>query len=357
MHLSFLLPRDNRSGGVRVTAIMAEFLRDKGYHVRIICLEKPSFSVRFKEALKNNFSSKNKGWLHIFKGPVLWPKSPAELNFEQDEVVIGVGTYTLGYLIDLPHDVIKLRFNHGMPAQFDDEAKRVWKYSLPSITVSNTLVPILEGLSPGSVLGVVPNGIDRKQYYNMNQPRDGVGVFYSRHPNKAPEFIIEVIQNLKQRYPDVPLRVISTTQCPDELQPIVEFHRLPSVDQVREIYNSCKVWLLPSDTEGLPGPVLESLSCGTVVVSTNNDGSLEIIEPEKNGLISPRRDLEAFIHNVGRVLTDESLRQTLSKAGEQRADEFSWDAAVEKMEKVLETLIDNHRQQAGSKATAAAKLM
>lgn len=338
MHLSFLLPRDNRSGGVRVTAIMAQLLREKGYNVRIICIDKPSFASKVRSAIKNKFSSKNTGWLHIFKGPVEWPSHPQELTFQDKEIVIGVGTYTLSYLINLPDNLIKLRFNHGLPAKFTEKAIQCWSYNLPSITVSRTLVPNLEELSPGSVMGVVPNGIDPNLYHDKGLQRDGIGVFYSKHPNKAPDFIVKVVQQIRRDFPETPLHVISTTQIPSELDDIVEFHHYPSVERVCEIYNKCRVWLLPSDTEGLPGPVLEAMSCGTVVVSTDNDGSLEIIEPEVNGLISPRRDLESFVKNVDRAFNDDVLRERLAKAGHKRAEEFSWDAAVTKMETILAKL-------------------
>jgi len=318
---------------------MAELLRNKGYDVRIICIDKPGLITKIRKLLKNGFSAKNTGWLYLFKGPIEWPQSPSQLTFENDEIVIGVGTYTLGYLINLPKNLIKLRFNHGLPARFDEDAKRAWSMDLPSITVSKTLVPTLEELCPGSVLDVVPNGIDKNLYHDKGLKREGIGVFYSKHPNKAPDFIIKVVQELRNKYPQTPLHVISTTSLPSELQGIVEFHHYPPVDRVCEIYNLCKVWLLPSDTEGLPGPVLEAMSCGTVVVSTDNDGSLEIIEPELNGLVSPRRDLDAFIKNVERAVTDDSLRSRLSQAGHERAEEFSWDAAVIKMEHVIDKLI------------------
>ncbi|MEL6830945.1 MAG: glycosyltransferase family 4 protein, partial [Pseudomonadota bacterium] len=262
--------------------------------------------------------------------------------FAAKEIVIAVGTYMIPHLVQISADVIKLRYNHGLPAEFDTASETAWSRDIPSITVSGTLVPRLEELAPNTCLGVVPNGIDQSQYFDMDLERNGIGVFYGRHPNKAPDFIKSVLAKLHETLPETPLYLVSTEECPKDLS-FVQAFRLPPVETVRETYNRCRVWLLPSDTEGLPGPVLEAMSCGTLVVSTDNDGSLEIIEHDKNGLISPRRNLDAFVSNVRLGLNDDVLWERLTRAGKARAAEFSWDAAVDKMERIIRKLWEKHQ--------------
>ena len=343
MRISFLLPSDNRSGGVRVTAIMAELLRNNGHEVRIVCIQKQTLLQKFKRFRKTSAAEEkeNTGWLYQFSGEIVYQSNPRHLKTSLGEVVISVGSYTIEYLNTIDQDVIKLRYNHGLPAIFDAEAEQVWSYQMPSITVSQTIVDRLNELCPNSVLGVVPNGIDGKVYCNMKLERNGIGVFYSVHPNKAPDFIVQVMQEIHTRWPDIPLYVISTQAIPAELEEIANYLRYPPVEKVCETYNKCRCWLLPSDTEGLPGPVLESMSCGTVVVSTDNVGSLEIISPEVNGLISERRNLGEFVANVERAYFDEELNKKLSLAGSQRADEFSWEQALKKMEVILTGLSES----------------
>lgn len=334
MNISFLLPEDNRSGGIRVTSIMAERLRNRGHNVRILLINKPTLYGTLKARFKQG---KHRGWLHQFGGTVQVAPFVEKVSFQRGELVVGVGTYTLDYLAAITADVVKLRYNHGLPAVFDEQAQRVWSLQLPSITVSGSLVPRLEELCPGSVRAVVPNGIDSAQYHDLKIERNGVGIFYNSHPNKAPDFIVDILTRLRNERPELPIYMISAQSRPAELS-FTDFHYLPSVEKVCEIYNRCNLWMLPSDTEGLPGPVLEAMSCGTPVVSTDNDGSLEIITAEVNGLISPRRDLDAFITNIYRILDDIDLQNTIAAAGQARAAEFSWDAAVDKMEAVIDGL-------------------
>jgi len=143
----------------------------------------------------------------------------------------------------------------------------------------------------------------------------------------------------------VPQRVFSTEARPEGLEH-VEFTRLPSVAAAREIYNRSKVWLLTSRTEGLPGVVLEAMSCGCVVVSTDNEGSLEILRDGENGVIIPRDDIPAQVEAVGRVLADEALRQALADGARETAREFTWQRAADRMEAFLRDLPGMARAEA-----------
>lgn len=344
MFITFILPEDNRSGGVRVTAIMAQLLQERGHTVRICLVKKKRASERFRKLSRRVRNLKDDGWVHLFSGKVEEEPDLDTAKFAAKEIVIAVGTYMIPHLVRISADVIKLRYNHGLPAEFDSGAETAWSHDIPSITVSGTLVPRLEELAPNTCLGVVPNGIDPNQYYDMNLERDGIGVFYGRHPNKAPDFIKSVLSRLHEMLPGTPLYLVSTEECPPELS-FVRALRYPPVEKVREIYNRCRVWLLPSDTEGLPGPVLEAMSCGTLVVSTDNLGSLEIIEHNKTGLISPRRDLAGFVDNVQLALTDDQLWHRITVAGKVKASEFSWKAAADKMESMLGELKSSRHQQ------------
>jgi hypothetical protein len=66
-HVTFVLPGDNRSGGVRVTAMMGNLLLERGYRVRIVHRAPPAGSVaalRGKlESIRNFVLRRHAGWL------------------------------------------------------------------------------------------------------------------------------------------------------------------------------------------------------------------------------------------------------------------------------------------------------
>ena len=341
--VTFILPGDNRSGGVRVTALMGNLLLDRGWRVRIAYVPQKRMSARWlrrqaEKAARVLNPRADEGWLHLFRGDAVPFTDLNELPFEKGEIVLSVGSFTVKHLVALRADVKKVRFNHGFPAQWDDETTTAWSHKMPTITVSGSLVARLEQLSGEKVLAVVPNGVDMQQYcVTPGVRRDSVGIIWSEHENKAPEDIVALMQRVGAELPNVPRIVFSAETCPEGLRGI-PFERYPPIERVREIYNSAIVWLLPSRTEGLPGPVLEAMACGAVVISSDNEGSLEVVEDGVSGLIVKTGDLDAFMAAIRRVLGDESLRARLAEGGLATARRFTWDRAADKMEAFLRTM-------------------
>lgn len=82
-------------------------------------------------------------------------------------------------------------------------------------------------------------------------------------------------------------------------------------NDVPAIAKACDLLVLPSlSKEGLSRVTLESLSNGTPVVSSENDGAVEVIEDGVNGYIVPLRDSQAI---ADRIRTLYQNRVTLTK--------------------------------------------
>lgn len=342
--ITFILPGDNRSGGVRVTVLMGNLLLDRGHRVRIVLPKAKFLSFRNIAALasevKLSFAGQHPtGWLHTFSGTIERYGSLNELEFQRGEIVIAVGSFTLSDLcrLDAP-DVIKVRYNHGFQFSMTDDYRAAMSFPMRTITVSNTLVPELERLSGDKVCAVIPNGIDTSQYFSMSTiKRNAIGTIFSSHPNKAPRDIIRLMNRIAEVFPNVNRVVFSTESKPQGLKNCL-YERYPIIKRACELYNQSLIWLLASRNEGLPGPVLEAMACGTVVISTDNDGSLEVIEDGINGLIVPQGDIEGFIKKIQEVLEDNVLREKLVQGGFNTVRKFSWSAAADRMENFLNSI-------------------
>jgi glycosyltransferase involved in cell wall biosynthesis len=338
--VTFLLPGDNRSGGVRVTAVMGNLLLERGYVVRIA---HPDLWRRLWSDPRSMLPPsliQNRGWLHIFKGQIIPYSDINRIRFTPGEIVIAVGTYMIADLHNLraPH-IFKVRYNHGFPSQMTPAYRAAWSLPFPTITVSPTLVPQLEWLSGQKVQAVIPNGIDPTQYFPVpGVTRDAIGTIFSLHPNKAPEDIVRLMQRARELMPDVPRVVFGMDKRPDEMADC-HYERAPSIAHVRTLYSRAMVWLLASHTEGLPGPVLEAMACGAAVVSTDNDGSRAVIHDGENGFIVPKGDVTAFMNRIERLRTDSVLRARLVRGGSVTVAQFTWQSAADRMDAFLKTLV------------------
>lgn len=331
--VTFVLPGDARSGGVRVTVIMANALLKRGHQVRL-ALPRPTNARLYIDQLFRKLF-KNAGWLWQFRGPICRFSSLNDLEYNHDEIVIAVGTYSVAYVKALRKPVIKVRYNHGLPAQPRPQDLDAWRGSMLTITVSHTVAQTLEKLGVGPIWGVVPNGIDTSEYFVMHGvTRDGIGAAFNSHPNKAPEDLVDILGQLYHLTPGTLIRVFSAERRPKELL-ATSYIRLPSVHVARRIYNQSIVWILTSRTEGLPGIVLEAMACGCVVVSSDNDGSREIITHNKNGILVPCGDRAGFVAETVKLLKDPVRIESLRKAALESTQGFTWSRAVDRMEAFL----------------------
>lgn len=112
-------------------------------------------------------------------------------------------------------------------------------------------------------------------------------------------------------------------------------------NDVPAIAKACDLLVLPSlSKEGLTRTVLESLSNGTPVVSSANDGVLESIEDGVNGLIVPIGDAKALAEKITLLYNDNDLLTTLSNhASDVIKDKMSHAKTVQAMEDYFEKLL------------------
>jgi alpha-1,3-rhamnosyl/mannosyltransferase len=89
-----------------------------------------------------------------------------------------------------------------------------------------------------------------------------------------------------------------------------------------ELYHRCALFCYPSLGEGFGLPVLEAMSAGAAVV-TSNVSSLPEVGGEAVEYADPH-DARSVSAAMRRVLEDEQLRRVLGERARRRAAEFSW---------------------------------
>lgn len=96
------------------------------------------------------------------------------------------------------------------------------------------------------------------------------------------------------------------------------------------------IFVLSSLWEGLPLVLLEAVSLGMPVVSTDCDyGPNEVIENEKSGLLVPVADPPKLASAILRLIEDEKLRANLAMEAKKRSRYFSSDRMVSGYEEIF----------------------
>lgn len=204
-------------------------------------------------------------------------------------------------------------------------------YLAISSEIANQLVA--EGFYPERIVRF-PNGVDTKRFFPVPQkaalrselgiPVDKKIVLYSGRliDRKGFDLILAAWPQIYTAYPNAHLVVVGGG--PEES--VLALKQLAAktgentityigpVSNVAPYLAASDIYLFPSRREGLPNALLEAMACGCACVSSDIGGCVDLIIPEKTGILFPSGDAGQLAASTLRFLNDETLAQNLGKA-------------------------------------------
>jgi colanic acid/amylovoran biosynthesis glycosyltransferase len=110
-------------------------------------------------------------------------------------------------------------------------------------------------------------------------------------------------------------------------------------DQVRDALWQADLFLLASLSEGIANVVIEAMSCGLPVVSTDCGGMQEAITDGVEGFLVPARDAVATSDALARLVKDSDLRASMGMAGRKRVlQSFTYELQSKKFSELYQNL-------------------
>jgi glycosyltransferase involved in cell wall biosynthesis len=100
------------------------------------------------------------------------------------------------------------------------------------------------------------------------------------------------------------------------------------------------VFLLNTGYEGFSHQILEAMSLGLPIITTNAGGNKEIVENEKNALVLEYNNKKAWIMAINRILSDKDLQKKLSDGAKVTAQKFLQKDMVGETIKVLQEVVN-----------------
>lgn len=141
----------------------------------------------------------------------------------------------------------------------------------------------------------------------------------------------EAARVIQGRYPEVEFRIVGWFDKgnPDgftekEFDKMVDESRVKFIGRLKDVrpqLEECSVFVLPSYREGTPRSVLEALSIGRSVITTDAPGCRETVVDGVNGFLVPSRNVEKLINAMERLICSPELLQRFSFASRQLAEE------------------------------------
>ena len=216
------------------------------------------------------------------------------------------------------------------PASNVDMTEKMWKLKkewfrgvedLTVITPSQWLADLVSGsfLSEYPV-SVINNGIDtgifRPQKSSFRQEhgiKDDqfmlLGVASVWEKRKGIDVFLQLAEKLDERFKIV---LVGTNEEVDRMLPesIISVHRTNNAEELAEIYSAADLFVNPTREDTYPTVNLESVACGTPVLTFRTGGSPESLE-ECTGSVVECDDVEGMIREIIDICTENRFSEEI----------------------------------------------
>lgn len=120
------------------------------------------------------------------------------------------------------------------------------------------------------------------------------------------------------------------------IKPYLRFPGYIANTDLPAIYNGARAFIYTSLRESFGIPLLEAMSCGTPVI-TSNTSAIPEIAGDGAILVDPTDEI-AIAHEMIRLEEDEGLRQQQIERGKERAKLFSWKQTAERLLQIYQSI-------------------
>lgn len=160
----------------------------------------------------------------------------------------------------------------------------------------------VEVLNNGIDLSVFhPTESDFRKKYDCESKFLLLGVSFEWEARKGLDVFVELADRLDDQYQIV---LVGTNDEVDKTLPsnVVSIHRTNSQTELAEIYSAADLLVNPTREENFPTVNIESLSCGTPVLTFNTGGSAEILD-ETCGAVTKNNDADSMEEKIRELYT------------------------------------------------------
>jgi glycosyltransferase involved in cell wall biosynthesis len=180
---------------------------------------------------------------------------------------------------------------------------------------------------------VIPNAVDKNVFYYEERPKNeiiNIAMIGAENAHfKRIENILEAIRILREEGYQIKLNWITPTEpVKNKIDAIVN----PKQSIIGDTLRKSDIYVCASMYESFCLPVLEAMTCGAAVVTTNNGGNMDFVRDGQNALVIEKDNIKDMCEKIKELLDNEGLRNKLSESAVRTAQEYSWDRTISEIE-------------------------
>jgi glycosyltransferase involved in cell wall biosynthesis len=195
------------------------------------------------------------------------------------------------------------------------------------VSPSESLKKLIIANCPSENVTVIPNGIDSGMFRHV--PKEKRILMAGRIvQSKGLQYAIEALKGMPSEWK---IDIVGDGTYLDELKSLatrldvpVTFHGwLDRADaKLVSLFERSSIFIFPSEAENFPTVLLEAMSAGMAIITSNVGGCPEVVGDA--AIFVPPRDPGSIRAAIAQLMGSPALMEKLSAAGVQRAGGFSW---------------------------------
>lgn len=296
-------------------------------------LEQEGFSVQYSSSQKNQI-------LRLIA--MLW----SVFRYRKSDYVL-IDTYSTAnfwyaFAISQMCRLLKIKYIpilHGgnLPFRLKKNLKicqMIFKNSFQNAAPSLFLIDEFKAEGYNNVIHI-PNAVELEKYPFLEREKAVPNLLWVRSFAKIynPIMAVEVFASLKKKYPKATLCMVgpekdgslsATRQRAKDLEAEVLFtEKLSKEDWIR-LSRNYSVFINTTHFDNMPVSVIEAMSLGLAVVSTNVGGIPFLLENEKDSLLVSDNDINKMVEAIIRLIEEPDLFNKIISDARKKTEQFEW---------------------------------
>jgi glycosyltransferase involved in cell wall biosynthesis len=202
------------------------------------------------------------------------------------------------------------------------------------ICPSQSIRHLVESAFPGARIGVIPNGYETNRFCRVEK-KNRILAVPRLLERKGIQYLIQAVMDT-----DLHWEIVIAGDGPfmNELQQMANASKTKirftgwldnESDELRKLYETSSIFILPSEAENFPICLLEAMSARNAIITTRGTGCKEVVGSTAR-LITPK-DSAAIRKALNEVIENEDLRFRMGELAYNRARSlFDWPIIAQK---------------------------
>ena len=158
---------------------------------------------------------------------------------------------------------------------------------------------------------MIPNGIDCRKFSPNEVKEDRILMVTRMFPRKGVQHFLRALAAVRTDYE---VNIVGDGPYLEKLRALARELAVPakfwgtldnSSTQLKELYETSRIFVFPSEAENFPIVLLEAMTAGLAIITTENTGSEEVVGD--TALLIEAGNATAIAQRLGELIADSAL--------------------------------------------------